>query len=355
LKVGPDSSGALPGPACYGRGGTAPTVTDADLVLGYLDPGYFLGGRMALDVAAAHEAIQREIAEPLGLDVLSAAWGIHQVVNENMANAARIHAIERGKDPRAYPVFAFGGAGPVHAFGVARILQTPSLIVPLGAGVTSTVGFLAAPLAFDFVRSYYGRVEALDWAHINTLYDEMEREGRDILGQAGVRNEEMTVTRSADLRYAGQGHEVSVPVPAGELGEASVEGLQWSFEEVYRRLYERTASGNPIEALSWRVIVSAPRPELPLEHLSQGLDLSADATTAIKGEREIYLPEERAMVRVPVYDRYLLAPYVTFDGPAVIEERESTLIVGRGGRVSIDALLDVVIELDRADGEAAGG
>jgi len=354
LKVGPDSSGAMPGPACYGRGGTSPTVTDADLVLGYLDPGYFLGGRMALDVEAAREAIRREVAEPLGLDVLSAAWGIHQVVNENMANAARIHAIERGKDPRAYPVFAFGGAGPVHAFGVARILQAPSLIVPLGAGVTSTVGFLAAPLAFDFVRSYYGRIEALDWAHINGLFGEMEHEGREILRQAGVQDAEMTVTRSAELRYVGQGHEVNVPVSDGELGEESVASLKSSFEDVYRRLYERTATGNPVEALSWRVVVAAPRPEIPLEHLSQGLDLSADATTAIKGEREIYLPEERGMVTVPVFDRYLLAPYATFEGPAVIEERESTLIVGCGAKVKVDALLDVVIEVERENGEAAG-
>ncbi|MEX1157792.1 MAG: hydantoinase/oxoprolinase family protein [Thermomicrobiales bacterium] len=355
LKVGPDSAGALPGPACYGHGGTAPTVTDADLVLGYLDPGYFLGGRMLLDVEAAREAIRREVAEPLGIDVLAAAWGIHQVVNENMASAARIHAIERGKDPRAYPIFAFGGAGPVHAFGVARILQAPSLIVPLGAGVTSTVGFLAAPLAFDFVRSYYGRMDALDWTLVNALYTEMEREGRDILRQAGVGNAEMTVTRTADLRYVGQGHEVHVPVPDGALSDASVEGLQASFEEVYRRLYERTASGNQIEALSWRIVVSAPRPELPLERLAQGLDLSADATTAIKGEREIYLPEDRGLVRVPVYDRYLLAPYATLDGPAVIEERESTLIVGRGGKLSVDALLDAVITIERKNGEAAGG
>jgi N-methylhydantoinase A len=164
----------------------------------------------------------------------------------------------------------------------------------------------------------------------------------------------MSVTRSADLRYVGQGHEVNVPVPEGELGDATVESLQGSFEEVYRRLYERTATGNPVEAMSWRVIVSAPRPELPLEHLAQGLDLAADATAAIKGEREIYLPEDRAMVSVPVYDRYLLAPYATFEGPAVIEERESTLIIGRGGSVSVDPLLNVVVTIEREEAGDAG-
>ncbi|HBY46042.1 MAG TPA: methylhydantoinase, partial [Chloroflexi bacterium] len=217
LKVGPDSAGSDPGPACYGRGGTAPTVTDADLVLGYLDPAFFLGGRMTLDVNEASAAIERDIADPLGIDVLQAAWGIHQVVNENMANAARIHAIERGKDPRAYPIFAFGGAGPVHAWRVSRILQSPRLIVPLGAGVTSTVGFLVAPLAFDFVRSWYGRLDALDWPRVNDLLAEMEEEGRRILGEADVAAADITVTRVADLRYAGQGHEISVPLPPGTL------------------------------------------------------------------------------------------------------------------------------------------
>lgn len=347
LKVGPDSASSVPGPACYGQGGTAPTVTDADLVLGYLDPDYFLGGRMALDLEAAKAAIERDVAEPLGLDVLTAAWGIHQVVNENMANAARIHAIERGKDPRQYPVFGFGGAGPVHAFRVAKILQAPKLIVPLGAGVTSAVGFLAAPLAFDFVRSYYGRIDspAFDWEHVNGLFTEMEREGRDILAAAGVVQEEMRVVRSADLRYVGQGHEVRVPVADGELGMETAQPLQESFEQVYRQLYERTAPGNPVEAISWRVVVTAPRPELPLEHLATGADLVSDAAQAVKGERAIYLPEASGMVPVPVYDRYKLGPFATFPGPAVVEERESTVIVGPDATVEVDAILNLVITL----------
>ncbi|HUG16455.1 MAG TPA: hydantoinase/oxoprolinase family protein [Thermomicrobiales bacterium] len=344
LKVGPDSAGAAPGPACYGGGGEAPTVTDADLVLGYLDPGYFLGGRMRLDVEPAREAIRRDVAEPLGISVLDAAWGIHQVVNENMANAARIHAIERGKDPRAYPVFAFGGAGPVHAFRVAKILQSPRLIVPLGAGVTSTVGFLTAPLAFDFVRSHYGRLDDLDWNHITGLFNAMEQEGREILRSAGVGEREIRMQRSADLRYVGQGHEVSVQIPAGELGEHTVAATHAAFEDVYVRLYERVAPGNQVEALSWRVVATGPRPALPLERLAAAADLHGDAAQAIKGERAIYLPEGGAMATVPVYDRYALGPYATFEGPAVVEERESTLIVGRDARVSVDALLSVVID-----------
>ncbi|HMM43698.1 MAG TPA: hydantoinase/oxoprolinase family protein, partial [Thermomicrobiales bacterium] len=344
LKVGPDSAGSDPGPACYGRGGDAPTVTDADLVLGYLDPGYFLGGRMMLDLDVARAAIERDVAGPLGIDVLQAAWGIHQVVNENMANAARIHAIERGKDPRAYPVFAFGGAGPVHAWRVSPILPSPRLIAPLGAGVTSTVGFLAAPLAFDFVRSYYGRLAALDWSHVNDLLDEMEQEGRRILGAAGVALDEITVARVAELRYAGQGHEIAVPLPDGLLADASVAGLQVAFEDVYRSLFERIPSGNPVEALSWRVTVAGPRPGLPLDRLASAIDAAPDPAAAIKGERPIYLPEEQALVPVPVYDRYRLAPGGAFSGPAVVEERESTVILGPGARVRVDELLSLVVE-----------
>jgi len=346
LKVGPDSAGSDPGPVCYGRGGTAPTVTDADLVLGYLDPGYFLGGKMTLDVAAARAAIERDVAGPLGIDILRAAWGIHQVVNENMANAARIHAIERGKDPRAYPVFAFGGAGPVHAWRVSRILQSPRLIVPLGAGVTSTVGFLAAPLAFDFVRSYYGRLDGLDWAHVNGLLDEMEAEGRRILDAAGVAAAEIAVARVAELRYAGQGHEIAVPLPDDALSDASVAGLQLAFEDVYRSLFERIAPGNPVEALSWRVSVAGPRPGLPLDQLAGSIDSAVDLAAAIKGERPIYLPEEQSFVAVPVYDRYRLAPGAAFSGPAVIEERESTVILGPTALAQVDGLLSLIVEED---------
>src|SRR6185503_12126283 len=167
LKVGPDSAGADPGPVCYRRGGTEPTVTDADLVLGYLDPAFFLGGGMALDLEGARAAIDRHVAQPLGLSIEQAAWGIHQIVNESMASAARVHTLERGKDPRGLPVFAFGGAGPVHGHRVA--LAAPALIAPFGAGVMSAIGFLSAPLAFDFVRSAPARLDNLDWERINML------------------------------------------------------------------------------------------------------------------------------------------------------------------------------------------
>jgi len=341
LKVGPDSAGADPGPACYGRGGMEPTVTDADLLLGYLDPDFFLGGKMQLDRDAAARAVAR-IAEPLGLGITEAAWGIHQVVNENMAGAARIHAVERGKDPRRYPVFAFGGAGPVHAYRVARILGAPELIVPLGAGVTSALGFLVAPLAFDYVRSYYARLDNLDWAKADALLTEMESEGAAALAEAGVARAGLTFRRSAEMRYIGQGFEVSVPLPDGPLTPERLSEVQEAFAVAYRALYGRTAEGVPLEVLTWRVVVSGPRPELALGSDTFG---TADARDAQKGERRIYLPEHGGFTVAPVYDRYRLGTGATFSGPAVIEERECTVILGCG-HTRVDEYRNLIVTLD---------
>src|SRR5256712_10195351 len=186
LKVGPDSAGADPGPACYNLGGRQPTVTDADLLLGYLDAEFFLGGRMRLDRAAAHRAIEEHVARPLGLDVTQAAWGVHRAVNENMAAAPPIHRIQRGKDLRSDALFAFGGAGPVHCWQVAQILKVPRILLPFGAGAMSAYGLLAAPLAFDFVRTGRQRLDGADWTAIMRLFTEMEAEGRALLARAGV-------------------------------------------------------------------------------------------------------------------------------------------------------------------------
>jgi N-methylhydantoinase A len=342
LKVGPDSAGSEPGPVCYGRGGTQPTVTDADLVLGYLDPGYFLGGRMQLDLEATREAIRRQVAEPLGLSVEQAAWGIHQIVNENMANAARVHALERGKDPRAFPVFAFGGAGPVHAFRVAQALGAPQLIAPLGAGVMSTVGFLAAPLAFDFVRSWRVRLGDIDWARANALLAEMQAEGAALLAESGAPAGAVTHSREADMRYVGQGHEVRVPLPAGELGPDAAQALVERFATVYTQLYGREGPPVPVEIINWRVVSAGPVPQLSLAVRSEG---TGGAEAARKGARLAYFPESGGYTETPVYDRYRLAPGARFEGPAIVEERESTVIVGPGARCAVDEQYNLVVEL----------
>ncbi|HEY0876726.1 MAG TPA: hydantoinase/oxoprolinase family protein [Vicinamibacterales bacterium] len=346
LKIGPESAGAEPGPACYGLGGAEPTVTDADLVLGYLDPTFFLGGRMSLDVEAARAAIKRRVADPLGISVSEAAWGIHRIVNENMANAARIHAVDRGKDPRAFPLVAFGGAGPVHAYGVAAILRSPAVISPLGAGVGSTIGFLTAPLAFDFVRSSVEPLATLDWTRVNALLREMEENGLALLAGSGLQPEEIVVTRSADLRYVGQGHEVRVPIPEGPLGPAAIPAIVAAFELVYRDLYGRVAEDIPIEGVNWRVAVRGPRPAL--NRRQRGGTPAGDARSALKGTRPVYFPEFGGFHQTDVYDRYRLGPGATFHGPAVVEERESTAVVGTSAVVSIDEHLNLVVRYDHA-------
>ncbi len=347
LKVGPDSAGADPGPACYGAGGQEPTVTDADLLLGYLDADFFLGGRMRLDVEAARRAIETRVAQPMGLGLTEAAWGIHRVVNENMAAAARVHGIERGKDLRGYPLFAFGGAGPVHAWQVGRILRVPRVLVPYGAGALSAYGLLAAPLAFDFVRTAPQRLTAADWELINRLFQEMEAEGRRILRGADVPDAEVSVRRSAEMRYFGQGHEVDVEIPTGILTEASLGPITASFETAYRLLYSRTPMGVPLEALNWRAVISGPSPALTI---TSGLETGAATAPTAKKHRAAYFPEPGGYVETPVYDRYRLDPGVRFVGPVIVEERESTTVIGPGALISVDAHRNLVAE--PASGEA---
>ncbi len=346
LKVGPESAGADPGPASYALGGREPTVTDADLLLGYLDPDFFLGGLMRLDVEAARRAVADKIAGPLGLDLTEAAWGIHRVVNENMAAAARIHGIERGKDLRAYPLFAFGGAGPVHAWEIGKILRVPRLLLPFGAGAISAFGLLAAPLAFDFVRTAPQRLDQAQWEGVNRLYLEMEAEGRAILAAAGVTGSAVSIRRTAEMRYVGQGHEVEVPVPLGRLGRENLETLTQNFEAAYRTLYGRTASGVAIEALNWRLVVSGPPHEMRMD--SGGVRATRGGRPdALKRRRPAYFAEARGFVETPVYDRYRLAPGAAVEGPAIVEERESTAAIGPGGRVTVDETLALHVELPR--------
>jgi N-methylhydantoinase A len=342
LKVGPDSAGSDPGPVCYARGGTEPTVTDADLLLGYLDPAYFLGGRITLDLDGARRAVKERIADKLGVSLEQAAWGIHQIANENMANAARVHALERGKDPHRFPLFAFGGAGPVHAYRIALSLGSPALLAPLGAGVISTVGFLSAPLAFDFVRSWRARLDTLDWERAGALLAEMEAEGQALLEGSGLPPAAISHRREAEMRYIGQGHEVRVPLPNGALDAAQAPALQSAFEAVYRELYERLGPPVPIEIVNWRVVSSGPQPNLRLRVAPLA---GADARAALKGERAAYFPEAEGFVATPVYDRYGLAPGAEFHGPAIVEERESTVIVGPAARCHIDAQHNLVVML----------
>ncbi|HEY6055554.1 MAG TPA: hydantoinase/oxoprolinase family protein, partial [Gaiellaceae bacterium] len=281
---------------------------------------------MALDLEAAQAAIAA-VTGALGLSVDEAAWGIHQIVNENMANAARVHAVERGLDPRRLPLFAFGGAGPVHALGVAAALGSPTVYAPPGAGVMSAAGFLTAPLAFDFVRTRRALLDRTDWAEVETLFAEMEHAGEELLGL-----DEVTHRRIADLRYVGQGHELRVEVPPGGAAE-----LRAAFERRYRELYGHEGPAVSVEALNWRVVSSGPAPAVGL-----WTHVPAHAHTRTSpSERDVFFPGGRRAV--PVYDRYALEPGARLDGPAIVEERESTLVVPPGRAAEVTEQLAVVV------------
>jgi N-methylhydantoinase A len=338
LKVGPESAGAVPGPASYGGGGTQPTVTDADLVLGYLNDDYFLGGTMRLDRSAAEAAIER-LAGEAGLSAVKAATGIFDVVNENMASATRIYAAEQGCDLRSYSLLAFGGAGPVHAYAIARLLRIGKVICPFAAGTTSALGFLLAPMSFDFVKSYVARLDAIDWTHLNDLLGEMEDAGRLMLREAGVSPDEMRFIRSADMRYVGQGYEIPVPVPAGELDGRRLEEIVDGFYASYRQRYSRYRTDVPVEALTWRVVASGSAPELDLR-----AGPSEDGTS-LKGERKAYFAELGDFVVCPVHDRYALRPGERLAGPVILEERESTIIVGPSATLEVDDYRNLVMTL----------
>ncbi|WP_137178329.1 hydantoinase/oxoprolinase family protein [Roseomonas sp. AR75] len=336
LTVGPESAGSVPGPVCYGRGGRRPTVTDADLLLGYLSPEYFLGGEMGLDRAAVERAMQEELAMPLGMSVLDVAAGIHAVVNENMASATRMYIAEKGRDPRRYALMAFGGAGPVHAYGLAKLLKLSRIVVPAGAGVASALGFLVAAPAIDLVRSGVRRLSAVDWAGVAALYAEMEEEARSLLVEAGAAPGDVTFRRSADMRYVGQGFDIPVPLPES-LDEA---GTECAFLDAYERLFDRRIEGLPMEVLSWRLHATASRPQVPG---ALGQSIGGDAR---KGTRDVWFPQT-GLAPCAVYDRYRLSPGAMLRGPAVVEERESTTVIGPDARFALDAQGNLVIEIDQ--------
>jgi N-methylhydantoinase A len=336
LAVGPESAGADPGPACYGLGGDRPTVTDADLLLGYLDPTFFLGGEMGLDAAAAARAIAEDVGSRIGLDGTAAAWGIFRLVNEDMASAARVHAAERGHDPAGLPLFAFGGAGPVHASGVAAALGTRTVIVPPSAGVMSSVGVLAAPLAVDFVRSRREDVDEGTLQRVEPLLADLEKEAERLLIQSGVPSSSIAHERSVDMRYVGQGFEITVPLPQRSH---DVGALRDAFAAMYVRTHGRMGPDVSLEAISWRVLSRGPEPALRLSTTASGTPHDA-----LKGERSAYFAD-RGFTSTPVYDRYRLGPGAALTGPAIVEERESTTVVPPNAEARVGADGSLILEL----------
>ncbi len=341
LKVGPESAGADPGPACYGLGGEQPTVTDADLLLGYLNPEFFLGGRMTLDPAAA-ESVIADLANKMNMSLVDTAHGIYQVVNENMISATRVHVAERGADPRRLQLMAFGGAGPVHAYEIARALKMQGFICPASAGVTSALGFLTAPSAFEFARTHIARLDSSHLAEMDHIYTELAEEGREVLRAAGVAESEMVFTRKADLRHVGQGHEIIVSLPWDQLADISLEtDLRSHFFAQYEAIYGHAHTHLDLEITTCRLNAAGPKPQIALPEAEPG----PDPIEARKGFRGVYFTESRSYVDTPVYDRYVLGRDCTIQGPAIVEERESTAVIGPSGVATIDRYANLVVSL----------
>ena len=322
--VGPQSAGSAPGPACYGGGGTQPTVTDADLLLGYLNPDYFAGGAIRLDAEAARQSLA-DLAAALDLSLERLAWGVHQLVNENMAAAARVHAAERGLEIRRYSMVATGGAGPVHACGVANGLGIRRIIVPPLAGVGSAFGFLTAPIAFDFTRSYVARLSELNLAELNEVLADLEREGRRIVEAAGVPASDIHVRLHIDMRYVGQGYEVRVPFPMEMLNATHIRQMQSAFEDEYRAFYGQLADGVPIEAVNWRVLISGPKPQIAFK-APPGAGVRDEAVIA----RPLRFAPDQAPQLTPVFRREQLDETWSAEGPLIVEEAASTTVVTPG-------------------------
>ncbi|HJO33998.1 MAG TPA: hydantoinase/oxoprolinase family protein [Anaerolineales bacterium] len=342
LQVGPESAGSEPGPICYGHGGSRPTVTDADLLLGYLDENYFLGGEMQLDKTAARRGVDEKVAAPLGVSFLQAVWGIHDLVNETMAAAAKTHIAEKGGNPNLVTLAAFGGAGPVHAFGLARKLGAPRMIVPPNAGVGSALGFFTAPRAFDLVRSHKAALDEADFGEIEGLFRELEAEGARVLRMGGTQ-ESITFSRSVDVRFVGQGSETNLDVPDGDFGAVEPEVVRAEFDTIYGKLYGRTYPNSPVEFVNFRVRANLPVKMLDLPKMN---GKNSDLEAARKGERLAFSDRARDFVPFSVYDRYRLFPGAELVGPAIIEERESTVIVGETAQVTVDVFGFLWIEVE---------
>jgi N-methylhydantoinase A/oxoprolinase/acetone carboxylase beta subunit len=332
LQVGPESSGADPGPACYGQGGDEPTVTDADLVLGYLDPNYFLGGTMKLDKEASQKAIEEKVAQPLNTKLMEAAFGIHDLINETMASAAKTHIAEKGGNPNIITISAFGGAGPVHAYGLARKIGAPRILVPPLAGVGSALGFFTAPIAFDLSRSHIVNLDEADFEEIERLFSELEHEGAAILQEA-IKGETLQYERSIMMRFVGQGAETDLPIERKPFNKWKKEEIRNLFDEIYKGLYGRTYLETPVEFVTFKVRAGLPERPFHIPLLEQKEGRLKDC---IKGERPAFSLIKKEFVPFKVYDRYRLFSGAILDGPAIVEERESTIVIGEDAQGSVD-------------------
>ncbi len=339
LNVGPRSAGALPGPAAYLRGGTDPTVTDADIVLGYMGTDNFVGGSFKVSKEAAIAVIDTLAAE-LGVSRERCAWGIHDLVNEAMAKAASMHATDLGVDPRQLPMVAFGGAGPVHAWGIARKLGITRIIAPTGAGVTSALGLMIAPVAVDVSASRPMEVDRWDAAVVTPLLADLARQGAEVVTAAGIAPDAIEYRYTVDMRHVGQGHEISVTLPDLTLPQAEfLAALEARFYAHYIELFGRRVENSRIEIITWRMRAAGQK--------SQARRPVAEVVgpKPLKGHRPVYFDSLGKSVETPIYDHYALVVDQPISGPAIIEQRESSIVMGPEGTAHVDAKGNLIIDI----------
>ena len=344
LRVGPQSAGADPGPACYGRGGEQATLTDANLTLGYYDPGYFLGGIMRLDAAQSLQVIEARVAESLDVDVVRAAWGIHETINEDVARAFRVHASEIGFDYRSCSMVAFGGSGPAHAARIARKLHIPKVVFPAGSGVMSAIGMLASPISFQHARTQRVFLNHLGREAFSECFRAIEREAMEVLVSAGIPADQINVDRHLDMRYQGQGYEIEVALPASADPAQLFDQLPDLFAAAYASVFSLSYLDAPIEVIHWKVDLSGPAPKFDGRWSTR----NRESGQVTKGTRPAYFPELGGFVDCPVYNRYALNFDELVTGPAIIEERESTCVLGAGDQARIDGFGNLITEIELA-------
>jgi N-methylhydantoinase A len=334
LRVGPRSAGAVPGPACYGRGGTAPTVTDANLLLGRLNPAFFLGGELALDTEAAACAITDRCAKPLGLDPVRAAAGIVEIANAHMIAAVRLVSVQRGYDPREFVLVAFGGAGPLHANALAKELGVPAVLVPPSPGIATAVGMLMTDVKHEFAATRRHDLARLGAADLDAFFSDFSREGDRVLAREGVAASDRRVARVVDLRYRGQSHELSVPIPSGPLTPADLDRLREAFHAAHERAYGYAAREDAIELVSVRLtaIGVSPKPRRPALPKAT----TAILASAVKAERPVWFAERDGFAPCQVLDRSRLSWGHVVPGPAAIEEMDATTLVHPGWQAEVD-------------------
>jgi len=345
ITVGPRSAGSEPGPVSYGRGGEHPTVTDANLLLGRLDPLAFAGGAFTLDVEGARQAIDRDVGRPLESDAVLAAYGVSEIVEENMANAARVHAVDRGVDLSDRTLIAFGGAAPIHAAGLAEKLGIRRIVVPRSAGVGSAVGFLRAPIAFQVVRSGMMRLSGFDPHWFEALFADMSDEAHGVVSQ-GAPGQAVEEQRSLDMRYRGQGHEIVVPLPAGPAGAVDAATLRALFEEHYEAQFGRVIPGMDIEIVGYGLLASAAVASDAAPGPAAGNESSGAAVVAAAvsvASRRIYDATLGDFRDVPVYARDGLATGSSFDGPAIVVEAETTTVVTSSFSAIVDEFGSIIL------------